>query len=208
MTIPSRFSSDIAFTPTVKAIQARKGSRHGYAQMEDRGSWQTTITADLAGFVAGQRSFFLATANSDGQPYIQHRGGPPGFLKVLDGRTLAFADFKGNRQFISQGNLADNPRAFIFLIDYMHQRRIKIWGRARVVEGDGELLLTLMPEGYKARPEQVIFFDVEAWDANCPQHIPQRFEAEDVARALAEKDARIAALEARIEQLRAGSPQE
>ncbi len=208
MNTGNTFSSDIAFTPTVKAIQARKGSRHGYAQMEDRGSWQTTITADLAGFVAGQRSFFLATANSDGQPYIQHRGGPPGFLKVLDGRTLAFADFKGNRQFISQGNLADNPRAFIFLIDYMHQRRIKIWGRARVVEGDGELLLTLMPEGYKARPEQVILFDVEAWDANCPQHIPQRFEAEDVARALAEKDARIAALEARIEQLRAGSPQE
>lgn len=199
------FSSDVAFTPTVKAIQSRKGSRHAYSQMEDRGGWQTGITADLAGFVAQQRSFFLATANAEGQPYIQHRGGPPGFLKILDGQTLAFADFKGNRQFISQGNLADNPRAFIFLIDYMNQRRIKIWGRARVVEGDEELLQTLMPEGYKARPEQVILFDVEAWDANCPQHIPQRFEAEDVARAIGERDQRIAALEAELASLRSGA---
>lgn len=200
-------SSDIAFTPTVKAIQARKGSRHAYGQMEERGGWQTKVTADLAGFIADQRSFFLATANSEGQPYIQHRGGPPGFLKVLDGRTLAIVDFKGNRQYISQGNLEENPRAFIFLIDYMHQRRIKIWGRARIVEGDEALVSRLMPEGYKARAEQVILFEVEAWDANCPQHIPQRFEAEDVARALAEKDARIVALEAEVAQLRKSPPQ-
>jgi uncharacterized protein len=206
MAISSVFSSDIAFTPTVKAIQVRKGSRHAYAQMEERGGWQTTVTADLAGFVAGQRSFFLATANSEGQPYIQHRGGPPGFLKVLDEHTLAIVDFKGNRQFISQGNLDDNPRAFIFLIDYMMRRRVKIWGRARVVEGDEALVSRLMPEGYKARAEQVILFEVEAWDSNCPQHIPQRFEAEDVARALAEKDTRIAALEAEIEQLRTSAP--
>lgn len=194
-------SSDIAFTPTVKAIQARKGSRAAYGRMEERGGWQTTITPDLAGFVAQVRSFFLATANADGQPYIQHRGGPPGFLKVLDERTLALVDFKGNRQFISEGNLQDNPKAFIFLIDYMLRRRIKIWGTARMVGTDADLLARLMPEGYPARPEQVLLFTVEAWDANCPQHIPQRFEAEDVARVLAERDARIAELEARLEAL-------
>lgn len=194
-------SSDIAFTPTVKAIQARKGSRAAYARMEERGGWQTTITPDLAGFVGQVRSFFLATASAEGQPYIQHRGGPPGFLKVLDEHTLALVDFKGNRQFISEGNLQDNPKAFIFLIDYMLRRRIKIWGTARMVEADADLLARLMPEGYPARPEQVLLFTVEAWDANCPQHIPQRFEAEDVARVLAEREARIAELEARLEAL-------
>jgi predicted pyridoxine 5'-phosphate oxidase superfamily flavin-nucleotide-binding protein len=188
-------SSDIAFTPAVKAIQSRKGSRSAYVRMEERGGWQTTITPDLAAFVSGVRSFFLATANSEGQPYIQHRGGPPGFLKMLDERTLGLADFKGNRQFISQGNLGENPKAFIFLIDYMLRRRVKIWGKAKIVEDDPQLLSRLMPEGYGAKPEQILLFDVEAWDANCPQHIPQRFEAEDVARALAERDARIAELE-------------
>jgi uncharacterized protein len=191
-------SSDIAFTPAVKAIQSRKGSRSAYAKMEERGGWQTTITPDLAAFVSEVRSFFLATANADGQPYIQHRGGPPGFLKVLDEHRFGLADFKGNRQFISQGNLEENPKAFIFLIDYMLRRRIKIWGRARMVESDADLLARLMPYGYEARPEQVLLFDVEAWDANCPQHIPLRFEAEDVSRALAEKDARIAELEAQL----------
>jgi uncharacterized protein len=194
-------SSDIAFTPTVKAIQARKGSRAAYGRMEERGGWQTTITPDLVGFVGQVRSFFLATANADGQPYIQHRGGPPGFLRVLDEHTLALVDFKGNRQFISEGNLQDNPKAFIFLIDYILRRRIKVWGTARMVEADADLLARLMPEGYPARPEQVLLFTVEAWDANCPQHIPQRFEAEDVARVLAERDARIADLEARLEAL-------
>ncbi|MCX7347258.1 MAG: pyridoxamine 5'-phosphate oxidase family protein [Alphaproteobacteria bacterium] len=196
MTPTFPLSSDIAFTPTVKAIQSRKGSRSAYAKMEERGGWQTTITPDLAGFVAGVRSFFLATANADGQPYIQHRGGPPGFLKVLDEHTLGLVDFKGNRQFISQGNLEENPKAFIFLIDYMLRRRIKIWGKARMVEADPDLVSRLMPEEYSAKPEQILLFDVEAWDANCPQHIPQRFEAEDVTRALAERDARIAELEA------------
>lgn len=205
MPVHQTFSSDIAFTPTVKAIQTRKGSRPAYGQMEARGGWQTAISADLAGFIAQQRSFFLATANGEGQPYIQHRGGPPGFLKVVDQHTLAIVDFKGNRQFISQGNLEDNPQAFIFLIDYMHQRRIKIWGEARIVEGDGDLVARLMPEDYKARPEQVILFTVKAWDANCPQHIPQRFEAEDVARALAEKDRQIAALEAELARFRAAA---
>jgi predicted pyridoxine 5'-phosphate oxidase superfamily flavin-nucleotide-binding protein len=197
-------SSDVAFTPRVKAVQARKGSRRGYAAMEAKGGWQTEITPDLAGFIAAQRSFFLATASADGQPYVQHRGGSPGFLRVLGPRTLGFADYRGNRQYISQGNLEDNPRAFLFLIDYATRQRIKLWGRARVVEDDADLVAQLMPEGYDARPEQAVLFDVAAWDANCQQHIPQRFEAEDVARALAERDARIAALEAEIVALRAG----
>jgi uncharacterized protein len=197
------FSSDIAFTPSVKAIQSRKGSRPAYGRMEERGAWQTRITPDLADFIERQTSIFLATANGEGQPYIQHRGGPPGFLKVLDDRTLGFADFVGNKQYITQGNLADNPKAQLFLIDYAQRRRIKIWGEARVVEGDAELLAKLMPDGYKARPDQVILFTVSAWDENCPQHIPQRFEAADVAAALAERDQRIAALEAEVARLRA-----
>ena len=198
-------SSDVAFSETVKAVQARKGSRRAYERVEERGGWQTRITPELAGFIEAQTSVFLATANRDGQPYIQHRGGPPGFLKVLDEQTVGFADFSGNRQYITLGNLADNPKAHLFLIDYAHRRRVKVWGEARVIEGDAELTAKLMPEGYKARPEQVILFTVAAWDANCPQHIPQRFEAADVAAALAERDQRIAALEAQIAQLRANA---
>jgi uncharacterized protein len=196
------YPSDVAFTASVKAVQARKGSRRSYARMEEGGSWRTRITPDLAQFIEAQTSIFLATANLEGQPYIQHRGGPPGFLRVLDDRTIGFADFAGNRQYITVGNLADNPRAHLFLIDYVHRRRVKIWGEARVVEGDATLIAKLMPEGYKARPEQAILFTLSAWDANCPQHIPQRFEASDVAAALAERDERIKALEAEIEELR------
>jgi predicted pyridoxine 5'-phosphate oxidase superfamily flavin-nucleotide-binding protein len=198
-----RFASDIAFTPTVKALQTRKGSRRAYAHMEEAGSWQTRITPDLEVFVAEQRSVFLATVNAEGQPYIQHRGGPPGFLCVLDDRTLAFVDFSGNRQFISTGNLVENPKAHLFLIDYRQRKRVKIWGEARTVEASAELLARLMPEDYKAKPEQIMIFTVSAWDANCPQHIPPRFEASDVLAALAEKDQRIEALEAEIAQLRA-----
>ena len=196
------FTSDVAFTPTVKAIQSRKGSRESYARVEQRGGWQAAITPDLAAFIGAQTSVFLATANAEGQPYIQHRGGPVGFLKVLDEHTIGFADFSGNRQFITQGNLADNAQAFLFLIDYMLRQRIKIWGRARVVEDDAELTMRLMPANYKARPEQAILFSVTAWDANCPQHIPQRFEAADVAAALAERDRHIQSLEREIAQLR------
>lgn len=199
------FSSDVAFTPTVKAIQERKGSRRNYARMEEGGGWETRITPDLKAFVEAQTSVFLATANSEGQPYIQHRGGPPGFLKVIDEETLGFVDFVGNRQYITLGNLADNPLAHLFLIDYAHRKRIKIWGSARVVEDDPALVQRLMPEGYKARPSQVILFKVHAWDANCPQHIPQRIDAADVARALQERDARIATLEAQLAELRAKS---
>ena len=191
MTVERKYPSDIAFTPTVKAIQQRKGSRANYERMETGRGWSTTITPDLADFIAAQTSVFLGTASADGQPYIQHRGGPPGFLRVLDERTIAFADYRGNRQYISQGNLADNPQAFLFLIDYAHRQRIKIWGEARVVEDDPTLVQSLMPEGYKARPEQAFILTVTAWDSNCPQHIPQRFEAADVAAALAERDRRI-----------------
>jgi len=198
------YSSDVAFTPTVKAIQSRKGSRRGYAKMEQRGSWENRITPELAAFIAAQTSVFLATASGDGQPYIQHRGGPAGFLRVLDGRTIGFVDFAGNRQYITQGNLADNPKAYLFLIDYAHRRRIKLWGEARVVEGDAALMAKLMPEGYEARPEQVILFTVAAWDSNCPQHIPQMFAAEDVGAAIDHLQARIAELEAEVARLRGG----
>jgi predicted pyridoxine 5'-phosphate oxidase superfamily flavin-nucleotide-binding protein len=196
------YSSDVAFTPTVKALQTRKGSRSAYARAEERGGWQTRIAPDLAEFIAAQTSVFLATVNADGQPYIQHRGGPPGFLRVLDDKTIGFVDYAGNRQYITQGNLADNPKAHMFLIDYAHRRRVKIWGEARVVEGDADLTARLMPPSYKARPEQVILFTVSAWDVNCPQHIPQRFEAADVAAALAERERRIEALEADVARLR------
>lgn len=195
------YSSDVGFTPTVKAIQARKGSRDSYARQEAGGGWRTGIDADLAAFLARQTSIFMATVNADGQPYIQHRGGPAGFLRVVDAQTIGFVDYKGNRQFISAGNLLDNPKAHLFLMDYANRQRIKIWGTARVVEGDEALTALLMPEGYRARPEQVILFTVTAWDANCPQHIPQRFEAADVTAALASRDARIAALEAEVARL-------
>jgi len=197
------YTSDVAFTPTVKAIQARKGSRHGYARMEQAGGWQATISDELAAFIAAQTSIYLATANADGQPYIQHRGGPAGFLQVLDPHTLAFVDFAGNKQYISTGNLSENPKAHMFLMDYAHRQRVKIWGEARVVEGDEALTARLMPPGYKARPEQVILFTVTAWDANCPQHIPVRLEAADVTAALDARDASIKALEQELQQLRA-----
>jgi len=195
------YSSDVAFTPSVKAVQTRKGSREVYTRMEERGGFETRITPDLAAFIAAQTSVFLATANRDGQPYIQHRGGPLGFLRVLDDRTIGFADFAGNRQYITQGNLADNPKAYLFLLDYTYRRRVKVWGEARVVESDAELTTALMPGGYKASPEQVILFTVSAWSRNCSQHIPQRFEAADVAAALAERDSRIEALEAEVRRL-------
>jgi uncharacterized protein len=199
------YSSDVAFTPAVKAIQTRKGSRDGYAQVEQNGGWRTEVDEKLAAFLAEADSFFLATASADGQPYIQHRGGPKGFVKVLDKTTLAFTDYSGNRQFITQGNLSENPKAHIFVMDYAHRRRVKIWGEARVVDDDPALTRSLMPQGYKARPEQVILFKIAAWDTNCPQHIPQKFDASDVAQALALRDGRIAELEAELAALK-GEP--
>ena len=202
MTAQFRFTSDIAFTPTVKAIQTRKGSRHGYSRMEQGGSWEASITAELKDFIASQTSFYMATANADGQPYIQHRGGPPGFLRVLDEHTLAFVDYSGNKQFISQGNLSENPKVHLFLMDYAHRQRIKIWGDAKVVEGDANLMAKLMPSDYNAKPEQVMVISVTAWDANCPQHIPVKFDAATVKEALDARDRRIQELETELARLR------
>ena len=195
-------STDVAFTDSVKEIQTRKGSRAPYAKLEQRGGWKDRVTPELAAVLAERDSFYLATANALGQPYVQHRGGPRGFLRVLDERTLAFADFRGNRQYISQGNLAENDRAFLFLMDYARRRRIKIWGRARVVEDDPALLERLADPVYEGRPEQAIVFQIEAWDVNCPQHIPQRFDAEQVTSTVAALQARIAELERENARLR------
>src|SRR5450631_771039 len=197
MTDRHTYASDVAFTPAVKSIQARKGSREAYARAEEKG-WRTEIDDNLAAFLAEANSLYLATASADGQPYIQHRGGPKGFVKVLDSHTLAFTDFAGNRQYITQGNLSENPKAYIFVMDYAHKRRVKIWGEARVVEDDPALTRSLMPQGTKARPEQTILFTISAWDTNCPQHIPQKFDAADVAAALAARDTRIVELEAEL----------
>jgi predicted pyridoxine 5'-phosphate oxidase superfamily flavin-nucleotide-binding protein len=188
-------SSDIAFTQSVKAMQTSRGSRATYAKVESHGGFRTAIDETLIAFLAQVDTAYLATANAEGQPYAQHRGGPKGFIRAIDAHTIGFADFTGNRQYISTGNLAENDRAFLFLMDYAHRRRVKLWGRARTVDGDASLQARLMPEGYAARPEQVILFTVEAWDVNCPQHIPQKFDAADVASAIKRLQDRIAALE-------------
>ena len=195
-------ASDIAFTPTVKAIQTERGSRAAYAKMETRGGFRTQINDDLVAFLAGVDTAYLATSNASGQPYAQHRGGPKGFLRVVDSRTIGFADYTGNKQYISTGNLLENNKAFLFLMDYARRRRIKLWGRARVVADDPELIARLMPEGYRAKPQQVILFEVEAWDTNCPQHIPQKLDATDVAKVVSRLEARIADLEAENATLR------
>ncbi len=195
--------SDIAFTPSVQAVQARLGSRSAYRKMEESGGWETEVHEDLAAFIHDQTSFFLATANKEGQPYIQHRGGPKRFLRVLDPHTLAFADFRGNRQYISVGNLTENAKVHLFLIDYAQRTRIKIWGEARVIEDDPKLLLALTDPAYKAKVERALVIRVLAWDANCPQHIPQLIAASDVAAALAARDERIRELEGMLEKLRA-----
>jgi predicted pyridoxine 5'-phosphate oxidase superfamily flavin-nucleotide-binding protein len=196
------FPSDIAFTPAVKMVQSRLRSRAKYARMEEARGWATKLTPAVKEFIARQISFFMATTNAAGQPYIQHRGGPPGFLHVQDDTTLAFADFSGNQQYITLGNLSENPRVHLFLVDYAHRRRIKIWGTAKVIEDDPQLLATLVLPNYRAQPERAIVIAIEAWDENCPQHIPQRFEAADVEMALQSRDERIAALEVEINRLR------
>jgi predicted pyridoxine 5'-phosphate oxidase superfamily flavin-nucleotide-binding protein len=196
-------SSDVAFTAAVKAVQDRRGSRRAYQRLEEKGGWRTTVTPELTRFIAERDSFYFATCNREGQPYIQHRGGPKGFLRVIDERTLGFADYSGNRQYITTGNLAENDRAFLFLPDYAQRRRVKIWGRARVVENDAALIARLMPADYPARAEQAILFTIAAWDTNCPQHIPQRFDADEVDAALTPLYTRIASLEAEIVRLRA-----
>lgn len=175
----TRRISDVAFTSAVKAAQERLGSREIYAKMETRGGWSDTITDDLAAFIAQRDSFYLGTASADGQPYIQHRGGPPGFLKVLDDKALAFADYTGNRQYISMGNLEENNRVFLFLMDYPNRRRIKIWGTGQVIEDNPELLERVSDPQYPGRPERAFVFRVTAWDVNCPQHITPRYTVEE-----------------------------
>jgi predicted pyridoxine 5'-phosphate oxidase superfamily flavin-nucleotide-binding protein len=198
--------SDIAFTPSVKAIQERMGSRKQYARMEEGNGWSDTITQELADFLSEVNSIYLTTANKDGRPYIQHRGGPKSFLKVLDDQTLAFADFMGNRQYISLGNLAENNQAFLFLMDYASQSRIKIWGRAEVIEDDPDLLAQLTDAQYKGKPERVIRFHVEAWDANCRQHIPVKYSQKEVDAIVRPLIDRLGKLEAENAQLKYPSP--
>ena len=188
--------SAIAFTPSVKAIQERMGSRKHYARMEERNGWSNTVTQELAHDISEADSIYLATASAEGRPYIQHRGGPKGFLKVLDEHTLAFADFAGNRQYISIGNLAENHRAFLFLMDYATQTRIKIWGTAEVIEDDPTLLRQLTNPLDTGKAQRVIRFHVEAWDVNCRQHIPQKYSQDEVAAIVQPLKDRIAVLEA------------
>lgn len=199
----SGYVSDIAFTSSVKAEQTRLGSRTGYQKAIENRDWRSVVTDDLRAFIAERDSFYFATASKDGQPYIQHRGGPKGFLRVVDERTLGFVDYSGNRQYITLGNLAENDRAFIFFMDYANRRRVKLWGRARFVEDDPDLIEKLMPQGYKARPERVFLFTIEVWDINCPQHIVPRYDEETVRLAAAKLGERVAQLEAENAELKA-----
>jgi predicted pyridoxine 5'-phosphate oxidase superfamily flavin-nucleotide-binding protein len=194
--------SDVAFTPAVKSIQEQKGSRKGYARMENGPGWQTTVTPDLEEFLAGLDMFYLGTANAEGQPYIQYRGGSPGFLKVIDDHTLAFADFGGNRQYVTLGNLSENPKAFIFLMDYANSQRVKLWGTARVVENDPALIERLHDPNYPGKVERAIVFSLEAWDINCHQHIHKRFSQRQIAPVIEKLQERVKELEAELAKAR------
>lgn len=195
--------SDVAFSPAVKAIQARLGSRSAYERKERNGGWRNHVTPELAAFIAERDSLYLATASASGQPYIQHRGGPKGFLAVIDDRTLGIADFGGNKQYITIGNLSENDKAYIFLMDYANQSRIKLWGRARVIENDPDLVAKLAVPGYEAKLERAILFTIEAWDSNCRQHIVRRFTEEDILPSFQRMQMRIDELEAEVARLRA-----
>ena len=192
---------DVLFSASVKAEQTRLGSR---ASFEGR-DWRTEISDDLRQFLGVIDTFFFATASADGRPYVQHRGGPPGFLKVLDSKTLAFADFAGNRQYITLGNLRENDRAHIFVLHFATQQRVKLWGRAKVVEDDPALMERLVDPSYKARPQRAIIFTLDAWDGNCRQHITARYSEAEMAPALNKLIARIKELEQEVAHLR-GSP--
>ena len=198
----NRPASDIAFSPAIKRAQERRGSRQSYERMEQRGGWQRKVTTDLAAFIGQRDSFYLATAGANGQPYVQHRGGEKGFLKVINETTLAFADFVGNAQYITVGNLDENNKAFIFLMDYPNRRRIKLWGTAAVVEHDTELLRQVTDPSYPGKPERVILFSVEAWDVNCPQHITPRWTSTELEPIVATLQSRVAELEAENRSLR------
>ncbi len=195
-------NSDIVFTPAARRAQAERGSAHAYDNKAAAG-FPRTVTPELAAFIAEQDTAFLGTASADGAPYIQHRGGPKGFIKVVDEHTLGFADYRGNRQYITLGNLSENDRAYLFLIDFSRRQRIKLWGRARAVENDDALIGKLFDQGYKARPERVIVFTIEAWDVNCSQHITARMTVGEVEGLLGTVQERIAALQAENGRLRA-----
>ncbi|MGQ0584402.1 MAG: pyridoxamine 5'-phosphate oxidase family protein [Reyranella sp.] len=190
---------DVMFSPAVKAEQARLGSR---ASFEDR-DWKTEITDDLRQFLAAIDTFFLATASADGRPYIQHRGGPAGFLKPIGSHMLAFADFAGNRQYITLGHLKENDRAHIFIPHFATQQRLKLWGRARVIEGDLALMERLVDPSYKAKPQRAIAFSIEAWDINCRQHIVARYSEAEIAPAMSQLTQRIKELEEEVARLKA-----
>jgi uncharacterized protein len=197
-------NSDIVFTPAARQAQAQRGSARAYEKRVAAG-FPNLVTPELAAFMAELDTAFLATVSAAGAPYIQHRGGPKGFIKVLDEKTLGFADYAGNRQYITISNLADNDRAYLFLLDFARQRRIKVWGRARVVEDDPQLLAGLVDKTYRARPERAILFTIEAWDVNCSQHITARFTEAEVAEATLPLRERLAALEAENARLRAAA---
>jgi predicted pyridoxine 5'-phosphate oxidase superfamily flavin-nucleotide-binding protein len=196
------FPSDIAFTPAVKTIQEQKGSRRNYARMERGGGWQTTVPPELAEFLANLDMFYLGTANAEGQPYIQYRGGSPGFLKVVDEQTLGFADFGGNQQYVTLGNLSENPKAFIFLMDYAQRQRVKLWGTARVIENDPDLLERLRDPDYPGKVERAILFTVAAWDINCQQHIHRRYSQRQIAPIIEKLKERVRELEAELKTTR------
>lgn len=193
---------DVLFSAAVKAEQERLGSR---AAFEGR-DWKTGITDDLRQFLAAVDTFFLATASADGRPYVQHRGGPPGFLKTIGSHTLAFADFAGNRQYITLGHLRENDRAHIFIPHFATQQRVKLWGRARVVEGDVELMERLVDPAYKARPARAIVFTLEAWDVNCRQHIVPRYSEAEIAPGIDKLVQRIKELEEEVARLTGSQP--
>ena len=195
-------NSELVFPPAVRRAQAERGTAQAYAKRLEHG-FPDTVTPELAAFIAEQDTAFLATASADGAPYIQHRGGPKGFIKVVDERTLGFADYRGNRQFITLGNLSENDRAYLFLIDFSRRQRIKVWGRARVIENDDALIEKLFDHGYKAKPERVILFTIEAWDVNCSQHITARMTVDEVEGLFGTVQERIAALQAENARLRA-----
>ncbi len=195
-----KYVSDIAFSPTIKKVQEENGSRNSYAKMEQGIGWQNSVDQRLSEFIEQRDSLYFGTANAEGQPYIQHRGGPKGLLKVLDDKTLAFADYSGNMQYITVGTLRENNKAFIFLIDYPNRTRIKIWGTAKVVDNDPELLERLHSSDYKAKPERAIVFNIEAWDINCPQHIRQRFTTDELKPEFDKLKNRIAELESQLEE--------
>ncbi len=199
-------SSDVAFSPAVKRVQTERGSRAAYSRIEKSGGFESEVNDDLRAFLEHIDTAYLATASADGQPYIQHRGGPKGFIRALDEKTLGFVDFAGNRQYVSTGNLSENDRICLFLMDYAHRRRAKVWGTARVVPATADLLAKLAPEKYRARPEQIMLITVSAWDVNCPQHIPQKLDSADVARAVDGLKARIAELEDENRALKAARP--